>query len=129
MSLPQRKFREVLFQWLYSYSFGVEDKEQCLLCMQELRISKSSVKKVVERAHDVIKHFDDIDEKISSVTKGYDLDRIQRVEMTILRLAVYELFYDDEIPKKVVISEAVRMARKFSTPESGSFVNGILDAL
>jgi N utilization substance protein B len=68
-----------------------------------------------------------IDEKITSLSPDYSFARISRVEKTILRLGVYEILFDDLIPPLVAISEAIRLTRKFGTPESARFVNAILD--
>ena len=57
----------------------------------------------------------------------YDIDRIHSVERNVLRLGIYELFFDPEIPPKVAIAEAIRMSKKFGTPESVSYVNAIMD--
>jgi N utilization substance protein B len=70
-----------------------------------------------------------IDEKIGKYTENWDLPRIAAVDRNILRLAIYEMLYRDDIPPVVSINEAVDIAKKFSTRESGAFVNGILDRL
>ena len=70
-----------------------------------------------------------IDEKIAQYTEHWDLPRIAAVDRNILRLAMYEMLYRDDIPPVVSINEAVDIAKKFSTHESGAFVNGILDRL
>ena len=124
MSLPQRKFREVLFQWLYSHGFGEERRE---VLMREAKVSSESMDAIEKRGKSILEHIEDIDSKITSAATEYDFDRIQFVERAILRLAIYELCYDEDIPPKVAISEAIRLSRKFSTPESSSFVNAVLD--
>jgi N utilization substance protein B len=70
-----------------------------------------------------------IDEKIAKYTENWDLPRIAAVDRNILRLAMYEMLFRDDIPPVVSINEAVDIAKKFSTRESGAFVNGILDRL
>lgn len=124
MSLPQRKFREVLFQWLYSYGFGDEKK---VLLMREAKVSRESMDAIESRGLKILEYIEDIDSKITLAAKDYDFERIQFVERAILRLAIYEICYDEDIPPKVAISEAIRLSRKFSTPESSSFVNAVLD--
>jgi N utilization substance protein B len=68
-----------------------------------------------------------LDEEIKKHTQNWDLGRMAVVDRNILRLAIYEMFYRDDIPPVVSINEAVDIAKKFSTEESGRFVNGILD--
>ena len=70
-----------------------------------------------------------IDEKINQVAEGWKTRRMGKVELTILRLAVYEMQYDEEIPEKVAINEAVELAKKFGRVESPAFINGVLAKL
>ena len=77
----------------------------------------------------VIEHRDGIDEQIKSHAKNWDLHRIATVDRNIMRLAIYEMLYREDIPPIVSINEAVDIAKKFSTQDSGKFVNGILDKI
>ena len=70
-----------------------------------------------------------IDEQIQKVTENWDLDRIAAVDRNILRLAIFEMMYRTDVPPVVSINEAIEIAKKFSTRESGKFVNGILDRI
>ena len=71
----------------------------------------------------------EIDALLAEYSENWDLDRMPAIDRSILRFATYELLYRDDIPPKVVINEAVEMAHRFSTPDSGKFINGILDKL
>ncbi len=71
----------------------------------------------------------EIDALIAEYSEHWDLDRMPTIDRNILRSAIYELLYRDDIPRKVVINEAVEIANTFSTPDSGKFINGILDKL
>ncbi len=72
----------------------------------------------------------EIDNRISNSVKNWKFERIALVDRNILRLGTYELFYSDElIPHPVVINEAVELAKKYGSEESGAFVNGVLDAM
>jgi N utilization substance protein B len=77
----------------------------------------------------VLEHRDAIDEKIKSHTKNWDFHRIAAVDRNIMRLAIFEMLYREDIPPVVSINEAVDIAKKFSTQDSGKFVNGILDKI
>ena len=73
---------------------------------------------------------DDIDEKINLVSEGWPVDRIGKAELAIMRLAVYEMLYDDDIPVNVAINEAVELAKSYgSDANAASFVNGVLAKL
>jgi len=76
-----------------------------------------------------LEHRDQIDERIKQCAENWDLRRMAAVDRNILRLAIYEMFFRDDIPPVVSINEAVEIAKKFSTQDSGRFVNGILDKL
>lgn len=74
-----------------------------------------------------LEHRDEADAVITKHAKNWDLHRIAAVDRNILRLAIYEMLHRDDIPPVVSINEAVDIAKKFSTQDSGKFVNGILD--
>ncbi|NGX42821.1 MAG: hypothetical protein K940chlam7_01109 [Chlamydiae bacterium] len=130
MSIPQQKFREIVFQFLFSQDLGqASDAEMILLLKKELSVSKKAVQEALSRARIILSKLSEIDELITETSTSYRFQRIQSVERNILRLGVYELLFDDTIPPKVAIAEAMRLSRKFSTPESATFVNALLDAL
>jgi N utilization substance protein B len=76
-----------------------------------------------------LEHRDAIDEQIRKHAKNWDLHRIATVDRNIMRLAIYEMLHRDDIPPVVSINEAVDIAKRFSTEDSGKFVNGILDKI
>src|SRR6188474_432446 len=76
-----------------------------------------------------LEHRDEADELITQHAKNWDLHRMAAVDRNILRLAIYEMLHRDDIPPVVSINEAVDIAKKFSTNDSGKFVNGILDRI
>jgi len=77
--------------------------------------------------HGVIARQETIDEKITRYTANYELRRISAVDRNILRMAIYEMLYANDVPPIVAINEAIDIAKKFGTDESGKFVNGVLD--
>ena len=77
----------------------------------------------------VAKHIDVIDDLLETHSVGWSLDRMPAVDRNILRIGVYELLFDDQVPDVVAVSEAVAMARDLSTDESPAFVNGLLARL
>ncbi|NBW74055.1 MAG: transcription antitermination factor NusB [Microbacteriaceae bacterium] len=77
----------------------------------------------------VMKHQPEIDEKISSLSQNWSMDRMPALDRAILRLAAYELMFGSETPSEVVISEAVELAGELSTENSATFVNGVLSAI
>ncbi len=82
-----------------------------------------------ELVQGVCGHGAELDEKISAYLRDWSLSRVAKVDVAILRLAIYELLWLRDVPESVVINEAVEMAKRFSTDKSGAFVNGVLGAL
>lgn len=81
-------------------------------------------------AKGILEHSDEIDEHIASnLKKGWKLGRISKVSYAIMRLAVYEMLYVDDVPVSVSINEAVELAKKYSMPDDSSFVNGVLGSV
>lgn len=74
-----------------------------------------------------IAHWQELDDKIKKIAKNWDISRMAVVDRTILRIAMYELCYNPATPPKVAINEAIELGKKFSTENSGAFINGILD--
>jgi N utilization substance protein B len=74
-------------------------------------------------------HQDEIDERIRRFARGWALERMPVVDRTILRMAIYELRHRPDVPTAAVISEAVELAKRYSTDDSGRFVNGMLSAI
>jgi transcription antitermination protein NusB len=74
-----------------------------------------------------LEHLEDLDAKIQLYAKNWNLHRMAVVDRNVLRLAIYEMLYREDIPPVVSINEAVDVAKRFSTEDSGKFVNGILD--
>ncbi len=79
--------------------------------------------------HGVIKHVEEIDEEIKSLAKNWTFDRIARVDLAILRIAIFELRHCEDIPPVVSINEAVELGKQYSKDDSKRFINGILDRL
>lgn len=84
---------------------------------------------VTEKTKKVLERLTELDEKINQVAEGWKTKRMGKVELTILRLAVYEMQYDEEVPDKVAINEAVELAKKFGRDEAPAFINGVLAKL
>ena len=127
--MKRSELREHLFLMLFRKEFHeTEDlKEQAKLYLETLeQPSEKDLEYLEKRFLDVVSYLSEIDTIIEEASKGWQLKRIGKVELSIMRLATYEMKYDEEIPVKVAINEAVELAKKFGEDNSGSFVNGIL---
>jgi transcription antitermination protein NusB len=130
MPLPQQKIRELIFQLLYSDDFAkCQENDLIEMYMRQFNVTKKNLKIAVEMRDQIVARLPEIDSMLSEVADAYSFTRIPGIERNILRLGVFELFFRTGIPPKVAISEAMRLARKFATSESLSFVNALLDAL
>lgn len=79
-----------------------------------------------DRVAAIASHFLELDEKLNNVTEGWKTRRMGKVELAILRQALYEMLYDGEVPEKVAINEAVDLAKKYGGKEASAFINGVL---
>ena len=94
----------------------------------ELCPAKSSVQQFARPLIEgIVAHLPEIDERIRHYCENYEVRRISAVDRNVLRLGIYELLYRDDIPPVVSINEAIELAKEFGGPDSGRFVNGILD--
>jgi len=130
--VTRREIREHIFLMLFRKDFYNTDElnEQIKFYLEELE--KSSVEEnayLMERFQAVVDKLEEIDAILSETSTGWKLNRMGKVDLTILRLAVYEMQYDEEIPIKVAINEAVELAKKFGGDDSPAFVNGVLAKL
>ncbi|MQN02381.1 MAG: transcription antitermination factor NusB [Lachnospiraceae bacterium] len=89
-------------------------------------LSEDDMKQLNDRVDSIRAHIPELDQILDANITGWKLNRIAKVDLTILRLACYELYYDDSIPPKVSVNEAVELAKKYGSEKSGSFVNGVL---
>ncbi len=126
----RRKARELAIQVLFSLDFGVHTPEQAfeLIC-RNFSIDKKAKDFSKELVLGVWENRERIDSVINSVSKNWRLERMSRIDKSILRLATYELLFRDDIPPKVSINEAIELAKKYGNDSSYSFINGILDSI
>lgn len=130
MSVSQKKFREIVFQMLFSHDLGgVSEGKALALMNDQFKVTSKNLYTAWEYAQQVLDHLEEIDRWIAEHSTDYDFNRISRVEKNILRLGVFELKWVEAVPPKVAIAESIRLSRKFGTPEGGAFVNAVLDSI
>jgi len=126
----RREGREAAIQLLYQRDLNGGGDAERLAEFWELRPANARVREFgLALAQGVLEHQDDIDGRIRQAASNYDLHRIAAVDRNILRVAVYEMFHCPEVPPVVAINEAIEIAKRFGTDESGRFVNGVLDKI
>ena len=128
--MTRRMIREQIFKLLFRIEFNSPDEmdEQCRLFFDrdDVVMGPEDAAYIREKYDSIIERLSDIDAAINEKTKGWTTDRMSRVDLTIIRLGVYEIMYDEEIPDGVAVNEAVELAKRFGQDESYSFVNGVL---
>lgn len=122
--------REQVFKLLFRVEFNpmeeMPEQEELFTSTSDDDFSKQDADYIREKYEKIAEKLDDIDKAINEKTKGWDTDRMAKVELTIIRLAVYEIKHDDTVPTGVAINEAVELAKKFGQDGSPAFVNGVL---
>lgn len=126
--MTRREIREQIFQILFRIDFYQEAEflEQLDEYAKEQEASEADAAYMQDKIRAVAEKVTEIDEMINAVTKGWKTGRMGKVDLTLLRLAVYEIKFEEEIPTGVAINEAVELAKKYGTDDSFSFINGIL---
>jgi N utilization substance protein B len=126
----RRGGRELALQALYALDVNPGEASSSLRLLREnLRAPGAAIQFAEELVAGVAEHRAVIDQRIETCSKNWTLSRMARVDLNILRMAVYELLFCPGIPKNVTINEAIEVARKFGTGDSPAFVNGILDEI
>ena len=128
--MNRRSLREQVFKLLFRVEFNAKEEmeEQCRLFLEheDVEMAENDADYVVEKYTAIHERLEEIDQMINEKAKGWSTDRMGKVDLTIIRLAVYEMKYDDTIPEGVAINEAVELAKKFGQDESAGFINGVL---
>lgn len=127
--MSRREIREQLFKLLFRVEFcAPEDMEEQknLFFEEDINIKKEEMVEIAGKFDVILEKLSEIDAKINERVTGWKTSRMGKVDLTILRLAVYEISFDDTIPTSVAINEAVELAKKYGQDASSGFVNGVL---
>ncbi len=129
--MRRSEIREHVFKLLFRVEFhdAADLDEQDKLYFEPLTLTPEHQQLITERTKKIEEKLPEIDSKIEELCVGWKKERIGKVELTIIRLAVYEALFDDDVPVNVAINEAVELAKKYGGDDSPSFVNGILGKL
>lgn len=132
----RRKARECALQMLFQYDVARPRVDELIKTYWEEMCENTTAEansEMTEFASNLvigtIAHLEEIDERISNRAANWRISRMAIVDRNLLRMAVYEFFYQPNTPKTVIINEALEIARRFSTYEATQFINGILDAI
>lgn len=127
--MKRSELREHIFKVLFGLEFNPQEEmaQQLSLYFDQVEDAEDKDRAYIQnKAAAVAEHLDEIDTLINTHATGWKTSRMNKVDLTILRLAVYEMKWDDDVPVSVAINEAVELAKQFGGDESPSFVNGVL---
>ncbi len=130
--MKRREQREQIFALLFRVEFNTPEEmdEQVSMYVDEMKevepLSEKDEEYIVGKYKKIADRITEIDGILNEASQTWKTSRMSRVDLTVLRLAVYEMKFDEDIPEKVAINEAVELAKKYGGDESPAFVNGVL---
>lgn len=128
--MGRRELREQIFLLLFRVEFNTPEEMPGQIRMffesGETVYSEKDADYITAKYEKVVEKMPELDAALQEKAEGWDIKRIGKVELTVMRLALYEMQHDDDVPVSVAINEAVELAKKFGQDNSGSFVNAIL---
>lgn len=131
--MGRRELREQILKFLFRVEFHdreeMPEQEQLFfesIALEEMVLKDKDAKYISDKSNKIIEKLDEIDGMINQKAKGWTTQRMGKIDLTILRLAVYEILFDEDVPTGVAINEAVELAKKFGQEESSGFINGVL---
>lgn len=130
--MSRKKSREVAMELLYQMSINkdsVEDTIETFIDNTDYNLDEIDIDFVTKALNGVQNNVNDIDKNIEEYLVKWKLSRISKINLAILRICTYEVFYDKDIPERVSINEAIELAKKYSEESSVPFINGVLDKI
>lgn len=125
--MGRKQTREALMQLIYQMDLNKNfSKEEVTIFLENFEQSDCEIEYLEESAYGVIDNLENINELIEKYTEGWTLERLPKVDLSILRIAFYEILYREDIPVEVSINEAIEIAKKYSTPDAFKYINGVL---
>ena len=126
----RRQARVIALQTLYEYDTTAHDVDEVLTRHAEAeRLSPRVVEFAGELVHGVLAHRDELDEAIQGAAHDWPLAQMARIDKNILRLAIYEILFNNSVPAKAAINEGIELAKLFGSDTSSRFVNGVLGTI
>ncbi|MBH1988699.1 MAG: transcription antitermination factor NusB [Myxococcaceae bacterium] len=129
MSGQRHRGRESALQVMYQVDAGTEPKQALQDFFNHFALSQEGIDFARELVHGTTEQLALLDEKITSHSPKWRLDRMPVVDRNILRLGTYELTFTPDLPPKVVLNEWIEVAKRYGSEQSGSFINGVLDSM
>ena len=128
--MKRQRSREIAMELLFSMEISKNSYEETIECFvddYEMDLKTIDLEYIKEVIKSVVDHKEEIDEVIKNSLINWTIDRVSKVNLTIVRLAIAEMLYINDVPEVVAINEAIELTKKYSDDKSVSFVNGALD--
>ena len=143
-TVSRKQAREIALHLVFEMGFGAFEAENVMTdrlgeeIMQSIsgdialyagKLDEAQTKYIVSAVNGVAEHLEELDAYIENNAKGWTLSRLSRITIAILRLAIYEMYYVEDVPVGAAINEAVELAKVYDSDEAASFINGVLGAI
>ena len=128
--MTRSSMREHVFKMLFSYEFdlGTSIDEHMADYLDEFQVKEQDRLYMINRIHRLLEVKGEIDKKIKAHGGKWEIERIAKVDLAIIRLGIYEAIYDEDIPVTVAVNEAVELAKRYGGDQSPKFVHGLIGA-
>ena len=126
--MTRHEQREAIFKSIFQIPFYEDDVPE-LDYEVDFEASEKEQDYINNKVKEIQNNLEDIDKAIEGASRGWKVTRMGKSELAILRVAVYEILYDDDIPDKVAVNEAVELAKQYSDEKAASFINGVLSGV
>lgn len=127
--MTRNEAREILMQMMYEMDAAKNMNPEAAAMLAEDRLSGNHIERGKKLLSGIIENIESIDEEINKHSKSWKTNRMPKVDLAVIRLAVGELKYADDVPDAVAINEAINLAKKYSTEQSSRYVHGVLGAI
>ena len=129
--MDKHQIRDQVFRCIFGIGFQTDVDPEILINQYvddscDAALSNADRRKITEKALAVSRRIPELDDRINEVAEGWKTNRMGKAELNILRLALYEIMYDDSVPVKVAINEAVELSKEYCNDDAPAFINGML---
>ena len=127
--MKRSEAREYVFMMIFQYKFQPSEIDEIMQDFKEQYSCDNQEEYIDKATYGTVEKIDELDNIINEFSKEWNTGRMSNVRLAVLRLAVYEMMYMQEIPRPIIINEAVRIAKLYDGDEAAPFINGILDSI
>ena len=129
--MDKHQIREQVFRSIFGIGFQTDVDPEILITQYiddscDVSLTDADRRKILDKAVAVSRRIPELDERIDAVAEGWKTNRMGKAELNILRLALYEILYDESVPVKVAINEAVELSKEYCNDDAPAFINGML---